>query len=51
MKEKGGKALKAELKLNSVNQIIKDTVIYEKGDDISSVSLVVKVVYASAKRE
>ena len=42
MKEKGGKALKAELKLNSVNQIIKDTVIYEKGDDISSVSLVVK---------
>ena len=42
MKEKGGKALKAELKLNSVNQKIKDTVIYEKGDDISSVSLVVK---------
>ncbi len=34
--------MKAELKLNSVNQIIKDTIIYEKGDDISSVSLVVK---------
>lgn len=34
--------MKAELKLNSVNQIIKDTIIYEKGDEISSVSLVVK---------
>lgn len=40
--KKGGKALKADLKLNSVNQIIKDTIIYEQGDDISSVSLVVK---------
>ena len=34
--------MKAELKLNAVNQLIKDTVIYEQGDDISSVSLVVK---------
>lgn len=34
--------MKAELKLNSVNQIIKDTVIYEKDDEISSISLVVK---------
>lgn len=41
-KVKGGKVLKAELKLNSVNQVIKGTVIYEKGDEISSISLVVK---------
>lgn len=38
----GGKAVKAELKLNNVNQVIKDTVIYEQGDEITSVSLVVK---------
>lgn len=34
--------MKAELKLNNINQVIKDTIIYEQGDEISSVSLVVK---------
>lgn len=38
----GGDLVKAELKINSVNQIIKDTDIYVKGDGISSISLVVK---------
>ncbi|RHT90143.1 Crp/Fnr family transcriptional regulator [Clostridium sp. AM27-31LB] len=40
--EGGKKELKAELKLNNINQVIKDTIIYEQGDEISSVSLVVK---------
>lgn len=34
--------MKTELKLNSVNQIIKDSIIYEQGDEILSVGLVVK---------
>lgn len=42
MIEGGKKELKAELKLNNINQVIKDTIIYEQGDEISSVSLVVK---------
>ena len=39
MIEGGKKELKAELKLNNINQVIKDTIIYEQGDEISSVSL------------
>ncbi|MBQ1994192.1 MAG: Crp/Fnr family transcriptional regulator [Lachnospiraceae bacterium] len=34
--------MKAELKINSVNQIIKGTNIYEAGDEIDSICLVVK---------
>lgn len=34
--------MKAELKTNGVNQILKETVIYEKGDFIDSLALVVK---------
>lgn len=34
--------MKAELKLGSVNQIIKDTDIYEAGDSLDSIAMVVK---------
>lgn len=34
--------MKAVLKISSVNQIAKDTVIYRTGDNISSISLVIK---------
>ena len=39
---KGGEVVKAELKKGSVNQIIKDTVIYGTGDFLDSIAMVVK---------
>lgn len=39
---KGGEVVKAELKKGSVNQIIKDTVIYGAGDFLDSIAMVVK---------
>ena len=39
---RGGAGLKAELKINSINQILKGTEIYAKGEQISSMCLVVK---------
>ena len=38
----GGDAVGTKLKINSVNQIIKDTTIYEKDEEITSIGLVVK---------
>ena len=34
--------MKAELKKNSVNQIIKGTNIFEEGDEVTEIGLVVK---------
>ena len=37
----GGNQVKAELKKNSVNQIIKGTNIFEEGDEVTEIGLVV----------
>ena len=39
---KGGEAVKAELKKGSINQILKGTDIYEAGEFLDSIAMVVK---------
>ena len=42
---KGGEAVKAELKKGSINQILKGTDIYEAGEFLDSIAMVVKGGY------